>query len=80
MAYYVSSDPEYNLKYNDALVFSFVKLLGKALESENKVLFLTKDKDFDVEKVLKELRETNVEIYFHSGECLQRIKEELGCE
>jgi hypothetical protein len=63
MAYYVSSDPEYNLKYNDALVFSFVKLVVKALESENKVLFLTKDKDFDVEKVLKELRETNVEIY-----------------
>jgi len=40
-------------------------------------LFLTKDSDFDVEKVLAELREANVEIYFASGECLQRIKEDL---
>ena len=80
MAYYVSSDPEYNLQYNDALVFSFVKLVGKALDGESKVLFLTKDSDFDVEKVLAELREANVEIYFASGECLQRIKEDLKCE
>ena len=24
--------------------------------------------------------DTNVEIYFNSGECLQRIKEDLRCE
>lgn len=77
-AYYVSSDPEYNLQYNDALVFSFVNLVGKALEGESKVLFLSKDIDFDVEIVLKELRETNVEMYFNSGACLQRIKDLLG--
>lgn len=80
MAYYVSSDPEYNLQYNDALVLSFVKLVGKAFDGESKVLLLTKDSDFDVEKVLAELREANVEIYFNSGECLQRIKEDLRCE
>ena len=45
MAYYVSSDPEYNLQYNDALVLSFVKLVGKALEGESEVLFLTKEID-----------------------------------
>ena len=54
---------------------SFVKLVGNALEGESNVLFLTKDSDFDVERVTKELRETNVEIYFNSGACLQRIKE-----
>ena len=80
MAFYISKDPDYGLVFEDALVFSFVKLVGKAFDGESKVLFLTKDKDFDVEKVRAELRETNVEIYFHSGECLQMIKEELGCE
>ena len=40
-------------------------------------MFLTKDRDFDVERVKAELREINVEIYFNSGECLQRIKEVL---
>ena len=74
MAYYVSSDPEYNLQYNDALVYSFVKLVGKAFDGESKVLFLTKDSDFDVERVLEELREINVEIYFNSGMCLQEVK------
>lgn len=74
MAYYVSSDPEYNLQYNDALVFSFVKLVGKSLDGECEVLFLTKDRDFDVEKVLEALRATNVDCYFNSGVCLERIK------
>lgn len=77
LAYYVSSDPEYNLQYNDALAFSFVKLVGKTFDGESKILFLTKDRDFDVERVLEELREANVEIYFDSGKCLQGIKEEL---
>jgi len=77
MAFYISKDPDYGLVFEDALVFSFVKLVGKALEGESKVLFLTKDSDFDVEKVLAELREANVEIYFNSGACLRRIKEEL---
>ena len=80
MSYYISKDPDYGLVFEDALVFSFVKLVGKALDGESKVLFLTKDRDFDVEKVLAELREANVEIYFASGECLQRIKEDLKCE
>ena len=77
MSYYISKDPDYGLVFEDALVFSFVKLVGKALEGESKVLFLTRDKDFDVERVTKELRETNVEMYFNSGACLQRIKEVL---
>ena len=77
MSYYISKDPDYGLVFEDALVFSFVKLVGKALDGESKVLFLTKDSDFDIEKVLAELREANVEIYFASGECLQRIKEGL---
>ena len=77
MSYYISKDPDYGLVFEDALVFSFVKLVGKALDGESKVLFLTKDSDFDVEKVLAKLREANVEIYFDSGECLQRIKEDL---
>ncbi len=77
MAYYISKDPDYGLVFEDALVYSFVKLVGKALDGKTKVLFLTKDRDFDVERVREELRETNVEIYFDSGECLQRVKEEL---
>ena len=80
MAFYISKDPDYGLVFEDVLVFSFVKLVGKALKGESKVLFLTKDSDFDVEKVRAELREANVEIYFNSGECLQRIKEDLRCE
>ena len=77
MAFYISKDPDYGLVFEDALVFSFVKLVGKALDGESKVLFLTKDRDFDVERVLEELREANVVIYFNPAECLQRIKEEL---
>jgi hypothetical protein len=77
MSYYISKDPDYGLVFEDALVFSFVKLVGKALDGESKVLFLTKDSDFDVERVLEELREANVEIYFNSSECLQRIKDFL---
>ena len=74
MAFYISKDPEYGLLFEDALVFSFVKLVGKSLERESKVLFLTGDRDFDVEMVLKELSEVGVEVYFNSGECLQRVK------
>ena len=74
MAFYISKDPEYGLLFEDALVFSFVKLVGKSLEHESKVLFLTGDRDFDVEKVLKEMSEVGVEVYFNSGECLQRVK------
>ena len=80
ISYYISKDPDYGLVFEDALVFSFVKLVGKALDGESNVLFLTNDRDFDVENVLRGLREENVEIYFNSGECLQRIKEELSCE
>ena len=69
----------YGLVFEDALVFSFVKLVGKALDGECKVLFLTKDSDFDVDRVFEELREADVEIYFDSGKCLRRIKEELEC-
>ncbi|KAF5432749.1 hypothetical protein C5S39_03025 [Candidatus Methanophagaceae archaeon] len=78
MAFYISKDPDYGLVFEDALVFSFVKLVGKALDGESKVLFLTKDSDFDVDIVQEELRAANVAIYFNSGECLQRIEEELG--
>lgn len=74
MAYYVSNDPEYDLQYKDALVFSFVKLVGKSLWHESRVIFLTKDMDFSAEKILKELNEVEVEVYFSSGECLQRVK------
>jgi len=70
----ISKDPDYGLVFEDALVFSFVKLVGKALDGECKVLFLTKDRDFDVEKVLEELRSTNVVCYFNSGKCLEWIK------
>jgi len=37
-------------------------------------------RDFDVERVIEELSEVNVAIYFNSGECLQRIKEVLRSE
>jgi len=77
MAYYISKDPDYGLVFEDALVFSFVKLVGKALDGKSKVLFVTKDRDFDVERVREELRDTKVEIYFDSWMCLQRVKEEL---
>ena len=77
IAYYISKDPEYGLLFDDALIFSFVKLVGKSLESDSRVLFLTKDRDFEVEKVLKELNEADIEIYFNSGKCLQRIKDLL---
>ena len=80
MAFYISKDPDYGLVFEDALVFSFVKLVGKAFDGESKVLFLTKDRDFDVERVLEELRATNVRVYFNSGECLERIRELLEHE
>jgi len=73
IAYYISKDPEYGLLFDDALIFSFAKLVGKSLESDSKVLFLTKDRDFEVGKVIKELEESNVEVYFNSNECIQRI-------
>jgi len=76
-AYYVSKDPEYGLLFDDALIFSFVKLVGQSLGGASKVLFLTKDRDFEVEKVMKELNETDIEVYFNSGKCLQRIKDLL---
>jgi len=50
MSYYNSKDPDYGLVFEDALVFSFVKLVGKTLDGESKVLFLTKDSDFDVKR------------------------------
>jgi len=78
VSFYVSKDPEYGLLFEDALVFSFVKLVGRSIGPESKVLFLTRDRDFDVEKVLEELNEVGVEVYFSSGECLQRIKELLA--
>ncbi len=78
VAYYVSNDPEYDLQYKDALVFSFVKLVGKSIEHESRVIFLTKDMDFNAEKILKELNEVGVEVYFNSGECLQRVKDLLA--
>ena len=37
------------------------------------ITLLTKDRDFEVGKVLKELEESNVEVYFNSNECIQRI-------
>lgn len=80
MAFYISRDIDYKLGFEDALVFSFVKLVGKSLGGESEVLFLTKDRDFDVEKVIEELSGANVAIYFNSGECLQRIKEVLRSE
>jgi hypothetical protein len=80
MAFYISKDPDYGLVFEDALVFSFVKLVGKAFDGESKVLFLTKDRDFDVKRVLEELRATNVRVYFNSGECLERIKDLLEHE
>ncbi len=73
-SFYISKNPEYGLLFEDALVFSFVKLVGKAIRNESNVLFLTKDSDFDIENVLKELNEVGVEVYFNSGVCLQRIK------
>ena len=45
----------------------------KIKKSHSKVLFLTKDRDFEVGKVIKELEESNVEVYFNSNECIQRI-------
>ena len=78
MSYYVSNDPEYDLQYKDALVFSFAKLVGKSLWHESRVIFLTKDMDFNAEKMLEELNEVGVEVYFSSGECLQRIKKLLA--
>ena len=78
MSYYVSNDPEYDLQYKNALVFSFAKLVGKSVGRESRVIFLTKDMDFNAEKILEELNEVGVEVYFSSGECLQRIKELLA--
>ena len=55
---------------------SSAKLVGDALKDESTVLFLTKDRDFDVKRVLEELRERNIEVY-NSGACLKRIKDIL---
>ena len=77
-SFYISKDPEYGLLFEDSLVFSFVKLVGESIRNEGKVLFLTKDRDFDNEKVLEELGKVDVEVYFNSGECIQRIKTILG--
>jgi len=75
-AYYAAKNPKYELEFEDALVFSFVKLFGIALD-ECKIIFLTRDRDFDTEPVLQELKEVGVDVYFSSGECVQRIKEAL---
>lgn len=75
-AYYTSKNPKYELEFEDALVFSFVKLFGIALD-ECKIIFLTRDRDFDNEPVLQELKRVGVDVYFSSGECMQRIKEAL---
>lgn len=80
MAFYISRDPDYKLGFEDALVFSFVKLVGKSLGGESEVLFLTKDRDFDVGRVVGELSGVNVAIHFNSGACLQRIREVLRSE
>jgi len=77
-SFYISKDPEYGLLFEDSLVFSFVKLVGQSIGDGGKVLFLTKDHDFDNEKVLNDLGEVGVEVYFNSGECIQRIKNILG--
>ena len=66
---------EYELLFDDALIFSFMKLVGTSLETDSNVLFLAKAIDFEVEKAMKELKETNIEVYFNSGECVQRIKD-----
>jgi len=34
--------------------------------------------DFNPEKILKELNEVGVEVYFNSGKCLQRVKDLLA--
>ena len=78
IAYYISKDPEYGLLLDDALIFSFVKLVGTSLGRDSSVLFLTKDRDFEVEKVMKELNKVNIEVYFNSGGCVQRIKDLLA--
>ena len=78
MAYYVSNDPEYNLQYKDALVFSFSRLVGKSIGYESKVIFLTKDMDFSTEKIRGELDDAGVEVYFSSGECLRRVRDLLA--
>ena len=39
MSYYISKDLDYGLVFEDALVFSFVKLVGKAFEDESSVLY-----------------------------------------
>ena len=75
-AYYISKNPKYGLKFEDALVFSFVKLFGIAMD-DCKVIFLTKDRDFDTGTVMQELSAVGVDIYFSSGECMQRIREAL---
>ena len=49
----ISKDPEYRLLFEDSLVFSFVKLVGESIRNESKVLFLTKDHDFEKGKLLK---------------------------
>lgn len=59
--------------FDDAPIFSFAKLVGKSLESDSKVLFLTKGRDFEVGKVIKELEESNAEVYFNSNEYMQRV-------
>jgi len=55
-----------------------VKLVGTSLGRDSSVLFLTKDRDFEVEKVMKELNKVNIEVYFNSGGCVQRIKDLLA--
>ena len=50
IAYYISKDPEYGLLFDDALIFSFVKLVGTSLESNSSVLFLTKEEILRLKK------------------------------
>ena len=74
-AYYISKDPEYDLAFEDALVFSFIKIVGLAFEKESTVMFLTNDNDFKKEKVLNELKKVRVAVYIKkSGKCVNDVK------
>jgi hypothetical protein len=59
-----------------AIYESILEFAGRTRQQDNKMLFLTRDKeDFNFDFIREELASLNIEIFFSAGECIRRIME-----
>jgi len=72
----VANLPPY--KDNDRQIYESILHFTKDKDEYDLIIFYTSDKeDFDHKEIRDELEEHSIEVYFDSGECLRRVKEEL---